>query len=143
MDDRVICRKNNRNIEVSGINLANGLAGRVVSYPDVSNFDGKSFYIDFMPDLLNATFKDIRCDYRYLISSPQDRRELKKLRYDTGEMFEYGYASTVHLAQGSQFNNGIYIEEYMGDISNALNYTALTRFANLCIYVRQKRKKYW
>lgn len=140
--ERVICRKNNHTIENAGINLANGLMGRVINSPDVSGFDGDSFRIDFLPDIINTPFLDLRCDYKYFISSYQQRKALKNLKYDLGEKFELGYASTVHLAQGSQYYNGIYIEEYMGNISNALNYTALTRFSNMCIYVKPERKYY-
>lgn len=138
--DKLICRKNNHNIQTAGIELANGLLGRVVNQPDVAGFDGKTFKIDFSPDLLDAKFEQLQCDYTYFTAPYEQRKALKNLKYDTGEKFELGYASTVHLAQGSQFRNGIYIEEYMGDISNALNYTALTRFSNMCIYVKQKPK---
>ena len=138
--DKLICRKNNHNIQTAGIELANGLLGRVANQPDVAGFDGKTFKIDFVPDLLDAKFEQLQCDYTYFTASYEQRKALKNLKYDTGEKFELGYASTVHLAQGSQFRNGIYIEEYMGDISNALNYTALTRFSNMCIYVKQKPK---
>ena len=31
-----------------------------------------------------------------------------------GEKFEFGYAITTHLSQGSEANRGIYIDEWMG-----------------------------
>jgi ATP-dependent exoDNAse (exonuclease V) alpha subunit len=55
-----------------------------------------------------------------------------------GEKFEFGYAITTHLSQGSQYFNGIYLQEYFGggyDINKRLNYTGITRFRHKCIYV--------
>ena len=52
------------------------------------------------------------------------------------EMFEFGYASTTHISQGSQYFTGIYLEEHLHrDIQRNLNYTGITRFRNACIYV--------
>ena len=66
---------------------------------------------------------------------------IKKNNYFEDNLFEYGYTQTVHLAQGSQWYNGIYIEEYMtASLNNHLHYTALTRFSDMCIYVKPKRK---
>ena len=46
--------------------------------------------------------------------------------YDT---FEFAYAITVHLSQGSQYDNVFYFKERMGfsDFSRKLDYTAITR----------------
>ena len=43
--------------------------------------------------------------------------------------FEFGYAITCHLAQGSQYNNVLVYNERMGDDAyyNKWLYTALTR----------------
>jgi len=49
----------------------------------------------------------------------------------------------VHLAQGSEYYCGTYIEEYMrSDMQNALNYTAITRFKKKMVYVKSK-PKFW
>ena len=56
---------------------------------------------------------------------------------------EFGYALTTHLSQGSQYNNVIYIEEYLNkDIQNRLNYTGVTRATNSLLYVKRKKKFY-
>ena len=57
--ERLVCRKNNWNIEVDGIGLANGLIGKVANYPSVQGFDGKTFSIDFHPNLINGTFGEL------------------------------------------------------------------------------------
>lgn len=142
--EKLICRKNNWALESGGINLTNGLTGTVMNNPDPSGFDGQEFRIDFMPDLApNSSFLNVPVSYRYLLASKEGRDAIKKSGFVSGNLFEYGYAQTVHLAQGSQWPNGIYFEEYLSkEINNRVHYTALTRFSNMCIYVKQKRKYY-
>ena len=142
--EKLICRKNNWALESGGINLTNGLTGTVVNNPDPSGFDGKIFRINFVPDLCpTAPFMDVPVSYRYMVANKEGREAIKKSRYISGNLFEYGYAQTVHLAQGSQWMNGMYYEEYLSpDINSRVHYTAITRFSNRCIYVKQKRKYY-
>lgn len=143
--ERVMCRKNNWNIEVDGINLTNGLTGTVVVPPDVYTFDGKSFKIGFRSDLLGINFPDIQCDYKYFTAASRQEKEfIKSSRYSNGNMFEYAYAKTTHLCQGSQYYNGIYISEYLNhDIQKQLDFTAVTRFIDSMIYVVKRKKKYY
>lgn len=142
--EKVICRKNNWNIEVDGISLANGLAGRVINDLSIEQFDGKTFSIDFKPDLLSSHFNNIKCDYKYFISDNETRKLLKNSKYATGEKFEFAYAITTHLSQGGQWNNGIYISEYLSrDIQANLNYVGVSRFVNSLIYVIPDRKPYY
>lgn len=142
--EKVLCRKNNWELEANGINLTNGLIGTVMTAPDVSSFDGKTFRMGFTPDMIEGCmFPNIAVNYQYLIAGKEQRDILRKSRYTTGNLFEFGYAETVHLSQGSQFPQGIYFEEYLNpQINNRLNYTAITRFANRMIYVKQPSKYY-
>lgn len=140
--DRMICRKNNWNIEIDGISLANGLVGTVTMPPDVGHFDNKQYLMDFMPDLTTNSFHNICCDYEYLIADTEEKHKIKNDKFQRGELFEYAYSSTTHLCQGSEYNGGIYLEEYMGNIQNNLNYTGITRFKNWMIYVKKSRKYY-
>lgn len=143
-NERMVCRKNNWNVEVEGINLANGLIGSVRNAPGVEGFDGKTYKIDFQPSMLNSYFADLACDYNYLIAPHSQRKFLKNNKYNRGEKFEFAYAITTHMAQGGQFRNGIYFEEYMNrDIQNNLNYTGITRFENAMIYVKKTKKYYY
>ena len=142
--ERMICKKNNWNVSVDGISLANGLTGTVVRPPKVSNFDGKTFTMDFLPDLLGIPFLDVKCDYKFLKAPFAEKNSIKQSRYSVGEKFDWAYASTVHSAQGSEYPAGIYIEEYLNpQIQNNLNYTAITRFRNKMIYVIRKPKYYY
>jgi exodeoxyribonuclease V len=142
--ERVICRNNNWNVEQDGIALANGLAGIVASPYSVNSFDKKTFTINFLPDLLNSPFVNIKIDYEYLISPYDIRAQIKKSPYQSeGEKFEYAYALTTHLSQGAEFPCGIYYEEFLrSNIQNQLNYTGITRFKEYMIYVKKTRKYY-
>lgn len=143
--ERIMCRKNNWTIGVDGINLTNGLTGTVVKPADVYTFNKKSFMVDFKSDLLGLVFPDVEIDYKYFTCKDRAQKEMmKKSRYMHGEAFEYAYAKTTHLCQGSQYFNGIYISEYLHkDIQRQLDFTAVTRFSNCLIYVRKPRKRYY
>lgn len=145
LGERVMCRKNNWNIEVDGINLTNGLTGTVAKPADVYRFDGKTFTIDFRSDLLGLYFPDIKCNYKFFTAKTRSEKEfIKNSKYAIGEKFEYAYSKTVHLCQGSQYYNGMYISEYLHkDIQRQLDFTAVSRFIKYMIYVRKKRKQYW
>lgn len=140
--EKLICRHNNWAIQQDDISLTNGLTGIVCNYPDVSAFDGTNFRIDFAPDVApQILFKDIYADFKYLNADKNQRDQIKQFKYYSQNLFEYGYTQTVHLAQGSQWTHGIYLEEYIRpEINTHLNYTALTRFSNMCIYVKQQRR---
>ena len=141
--ERLVCRKNNWGIDLDGISLANGLIGSVVSYTDASMFDGKTFKIDFKPNIMNYPFKDLMIDYNYFTAPFDKRKFIKNDRYSFGEKMEFAYAITTHLSQGSEWSRGIYIQEYLNkDINNNLNYVGLSRFRDYCIYVIPKRKYY-
>ena len=144
--ERVICRKNNWSIEAGEISLTNGLLGNVVNYPDLSGYDKNkgTYKLDFKPDLGTSTFYDINCDFKYLNMETKLKRDYVSTRLPKGNLFEYGYAITVHLSQGSEFGNGIYFADglYSGggeDINRKLDYVALTRFRNFCILVKPGR----
>lgn len=140
--EKMICRKTNWNAELDCINLANGLIGRVSSSPDLSGFNGKTFTMNFMPNGFDVSFMGIECDYEYLKGDYALKQKLKNSPYSHGEKFEFANAITVHLSQGSQFDKGLYLEEYLHRSVDhkRLNYTAVTRFAKGMIYVKQPRK---
>lgn len=140
--EKVICRKNDRMINIDGINLANGLSGYISCPPDVSKFNGDIFKIDFQPDLFPSQFVDLDVDYRYFIADHKTRELIKKSKYgNIGQKFESSYCITTHLSQGSQYSNVIYIEDNMIDKSS-VDYVALTRASNFIIFCK-KRKKYY
>lgn len=141
LGERVICRKNNWDLDLDGINLTNGLTGIVTKPASVEQFDGKMYYMDFKPDLLNSSFQGLGCDYKYYSADYEERQLIKSSPYSVGEKFEMAYCSTTHLCQGAQYPCGIYIQEYLNrDINDRLNYTAATRFSRFLIYVIPSKK---
>lgn len=146
--ERLVCRRNNWNIESGGISLTNGLLGSCISRPDMSVFDktDMTFKMDFKPDINNSAdyFKAIDIDYRFLNGDKAVRDAILATKFSKGNKFEYGYAITTHMSQGAEFGNGIYIEEYLDkSINNNLNYVGITRFRNHCIYVKRRSKRYY
>lgn len=142
--ERVICRKNNWELSVDGIALSNGLSGTVVSNPDTGSFDGQTFRINFKPDLTNRIFEQIPVNYKYFIAPFDEKNALKssfEAKYLLGEMFDFSYALTTHLSQGSEYARCCYIEEFMRyDIQKQLNYTGITRAKEGLIYVKKSKK---
>lgn len=142
--ERIICRKNNWDITVNGIALANGLSGTVINNPDPSSFDGKTFKVNFKPDLINNVFFDIPVNYKYFISPYQEKNGMRssfEAKWLVGELFDYAYALTTYLAQGAEYNNCLYIEEFLRyEIQNQLNYTSITRAKQGLIYIKKTNK---
>ena len=139
--EKMICRKNNWLLMSDGISLVNGLSGIVTRSPGVEGFDGRTYTIDFQPYMCGGIFIDLSCDYKYLTASNDEKQFLKNSKYFSGEKMEYAYAITTHLSQGSQYNNGIYIEEFLrSDIQRNLLFTGITRFKDRITYVKERRK---
>lgn len=141
--ERVICRNNNWNVVVDGISLCNGLTGTVISQLEPGNFDsGHTFIMNFKPDLIDNAFYGLPVNYDYFIANYTEKQAIKeKMKWVTGELFEFAYAKTCWLEQGSEYDHGIYIEEFMRpQIQNQLNYTGITRFKKSMIYVRKTNK---
>lgn len=145
LGEKIICRKNNWRLEVAGISLANGLIGTVITPPNPASFDGKKFVVDFKPDLLDAYFANVDCDYKYFTATHEERNFLKNSRYGVGNKFEFAYAITSHLSQGAQYPCGIYIQDIFPDrsIQKNLDYTGITRFSNQAIFVLPNRTRYF
>lgn len=142
--ERIICRKNNWEMCIDGIALANGLSGTVVNNPDPASFDGNIFKVNFKPDLIDRVFYNVPINYKFFIAPFDEKNGMKssfEAKWLLGELFDFAYGLTVHLAQGAEYNNCLYIEEYMRyDIQNQLNYTAITRAKQCLIYAKKKKK---
>ena len=141
--ERVICRKNDWERSIDGIALANGLSGTVINNPDISP-DGHTFTINFKPDLINSVFWGVPVNYDYFIADYETKNAIKSSfnsKWMVGELFDFSYALTTHLAQGSEYPNCLYIEEFMRQqIQNQLNYTGITRARRGLIYLKKKGK---
>lgn len=134
--ERIICRQNNWTECIDGnIFLINGLVGYVENiYLDTYN--KQSINIDFRPEFLqDSCFYDIAIDYKYIIAPYSVRKNSNKSYYNK---FEYGYAITCHLAQGSEYPNVLIFDERIGDRDyyNRWLYTAITRASNSLILAK-------
>lgn len=128
--EKVVCRKNNWGECIDDIfYLTNGTTG-FIDYIDRSTFTGDFFKMDFRPDYIQKkVFKDLRVDYNHLYSIPgsQSEDEPIKFYYDK---FEFAYAITVHISQGSQYGKVLYLDDnmmYRKEDIKRLRYTAITR----------------
>lgn len=145
--EQIVCRENNWNIQVGDLSLVNGMLGTCVSRDNSisamvedEKYGRKSFFLDFNPKGSQYVFEDIEADYNYFVSNQTERdaikrRERENPRIPRKNKFEFGYAITTHMSQGSQYNQGIYMEETFRKDQINLNYTGLTRFRDRCIYV--------
>lgn len=129
--EKLICRKNNRNrIIGDNVYLVNGMIGYVVK-SDKSSFNGNTLDITFSPDFDEGLlFNNVKIDYKTLMNSIQPNNGDYKKGYSMYDMFEFGDVITVHLSQGSQAENVLYISEPFGggrEIQCKLNYTGITR----------------
>ena len=126
--EKIICRRNNWHRTIEKIYyMTNGMTG-TVDYVDPSSFNGKSIKIDFKPDFTKKKFKNVTIDYKALFARPDDEStngfEFSK------DKFEFAYAITTWLSQGSEFGNVVFLCENLGFdplLMKKLQYTAITR----------------
>lgn len=123
--DKIICRQNDWEKECAGIFLTNGLIGYVTDI-DRSRSARGYMTIGFRPDFMDQSFEDLKLDLKYMRMDHIDRANYGFSKY---EKFEYGYAITCHLSQGSQWPRVLFIDEkfYDYETRKKLRYTAITR----------------
>lgn len=135
--EKVICRKNNWNECLpGGIYLTNGLTG-FVERVEKSSFNGRTMKMDFRPDFLKKSFKNIEFDYKHMYAIPGEEEDNKYGFYY--DKMEFAYAITCHSSQGSTFENVVYLhEDFMrsGEDRRRLMYTAITRASKSLIFVK-------
>ena len=91
--------------------------------------------MDFRPDFTQSIFKDVKFNYEFMYTAPQSSLEESENPKDAindyfNDRFEFGYAITVHLSQGSQYNKVLYLNENImrtKEDQKKLAYTAITR----------------
>lgn len=127
MGEKLICRQNNWNLSIDkGIYLTNGLIGNVGGI-DLESYNKKSIKIDFIPEFpTDEIFRNVQIDYNYLFT-PMELAA--KSRFSYYNKFQFAYAITAHLAQGSQYNKVLIYDEKLGDREyyNKWLYTCITR----------------
>jgi exodeoxyribonuclease-5 len=125
--DKIICRQNNWNLALdNGIHLINGLIGYLDNmYLDT--FNKRSMYIDFRPEFLQEeSFERIVMDFPYLFIPLHQANNQKRSYYNR---FQFAYAITAHLSQGSQYGSVLVYDEVMGSRDYYMKwlYTCITR----------------
>jgi exodeoxyribonuclease-5 len=136
--DKMVCRQNNWKLCLkNNIFLINGMVGYIKNiYMD--SYSSGSIDIDFQPDFFqNSYFEKISMDYKYLMCSDKSKYGMSRTN-----KFEYAYAITCHLAQGSEYDTVLIFDERMGtsDFYNHWLYTAITRASKNLIIIKPERK---
>ena len=101
--------------------------------------------MDFRPDFSDKVFKNVRFNYKYMYAIPTSslsESDSKTIQDDINDYlmdkFEYAYAITVHLSQGSQMDKVLYLHEGMmrnKEDNKKLMYTAITRAVSSIVIV--------
>ena len=135
LGDKIICRKNNWNLQLGMINLINGLVGYVTNI-DYESKTKTLLNIDFKPEFTKRAFENIPINLRYFYGNRKIKEYIKSSPHD-GELFEFGYCITCHLSQGSQYEKVIVFAERMGDNNfyRKWLYTAVTRASEKLILI--------
>lgn len=127
INDKVICRQNNWSMEKDGFYLTNGTSGYIVDL-DRSELARGYYLMDFHPDYFpdGVNFEKLKVDARYMKMVPEDQKNVMRTR---NEKFEYAYAITVHLSQGSEYGHVLFIDSFFNtpELTKKARYTAITR----------------
>ena len=124
--DKLICRRNNWGETIGDdIFLVNGMIGFVRDI-NFETYNKNSIEIEFSPEFMpDRSFKNLVVDFNYF-TTPYG---LKKNYFSRYNLFDFGYAVTAHLSQGSQYDKVVVYNERMGDdeFYSKWLYTAITR----------------
>jgi exodeoxyribonuclease-5 len=149
--DKMVCRKNSWDnyLEQSNLFLVNGLMGEITSQPDQENFTyfdrtlnrsrfDTIFRFDFTPQNTDEFYESLKWDYDSIMDGTNNM-DKKNGMGDVGvNICNYGYAITVHVSQGSEYNKVVFFgNELFGDEENRnrLLYTGITRAKEKLILV--------
>jgi exodeoxyribonuclease-5 len=144
--DKIICLNNywNSPNEVGDV-IINGSIGKITKinesmvsrvYPQLKN----TKMINFMPDYSDIGFNNLLLDNQMLttgkpIITEENFYRFKKL--PEPRLFDYGYAITVHKAQGSEYDKVMVFEEQLKGTDHARwLYTAVTRAKKKLVIVK-------
>ena len=139
LGDKIICRQNNWGESLNGIYLTNGLVGNITNINYCSLYRD-IIYMDFKPDFMDESFEQLSIDYKYMKADYVDKKEFG---FTELEKFEYAYAITAHLSQGSEYPRVLFMDEKFqdGETMKRLRYTAITRARDVITYVKREEPK--
>jgi hypothetical protein len=159
MNEKVICRQNNWNLNLSDeieISLVNGLIGYINS--PITSEDLKpetnSFYIDFKPEFCSEDYFSHIPVSSLNFQENLTEKQIKYLSYVQWKWynkfkkkcnkFEFAYAITDYLSQGSEWDIVFIYDEIYGNMRDYYNslYTQITRAKKKVIIAKQYRKYY-
>lgn len=132
--DRVICLRNNHKV-----GIFNGMLGTILS---IERDDGKWYQAEIEMDNEKKIYRGLisvdQFNHDSALNFTDKRSEIMK-----GDLFDFGYALTVHKAQGSQARKVILFEERFKQMTDdewkRWLYTAVTRAEEeLYIFGREK-----
>ena len=131
--EKVICRKNNWGECIEdNIYMTNGTTG-FVDRIDKRSYNKNTMIMDFRPDFCRKAFKNIEFDLNHMYAIPGAENNKETPFAYLYDKMEYAYAITCHAAQGSSWENVLYMHEnFMRDPEDRkkLLYTAITRASN-------------
>ncbi len=120
--DKVICLRNNHKKDIY-----NGMIGTINK---IQNHDKDWYYSEINLDDENQIFKGLILKNQFNSPKTISYTENRK-KTIAGDLFDYGYALTVHKAQGSQAHRVILFEERFKQMDDQMwrrwLYTAVTR----------------
>lgn len=132
--EKLICRKNKWDINLNNMPLVNGIIGYVRNPIKVK--ENENFLLDFRPEYEEEDFYDeLEVDGKRFKEQFTCTEQIGVTNYN---IFEFGYAITVHLSQGSSWEKVLYIHSpFYGktEENKKLLYTAITRAEKQLILV--------
>jgi len=139
--DKVICLHNYWDfLNDDGFPLINGTIGQVtnISKGVDQGILGRKILMDFQSDYSSKEYYNIEIDSNIFKGfAPSQNIKHRKIIYE----FDFGYAITVHKAQGSQFNKVLVYEEHLrGNTHARLIYTAITRAIEKLVFIKADKE---
>lgn len=136
--EKIICRRNNWTKKCGELFLINGLIG-TVDYVHRELCDKDKYCIDFRPDNDTKNYFDrVNIDKSYFNSPIGSLEHSNVDKFNKNELFEYAYAITCHLAQGSEADKVVIFpqtNEFNSRTSRQWLYTAVTRAVDSCTVI--------
>lgn len=137
--EKLICRQNNWDQDLgSGFYLTNGTQG-IMDHIYYDKMKKGCVPIDFVPDITKRKVGKLKMDTEYIKLKCYETNTYGLSKYNK---FEYAYAITAHLSQGSEWPSVLFLDGKFQDYDTTqkLRYTAITRASQRIHIVIKGRK---